>query len=147
MADLVRRSPGARYLGIERDPEFTGLLQQRFPGLVFVCADARDVASICRDVGCDRMRAVVSGLPFVRMRPADVTALLERTHALLGPDGIFRNFTYAHTLVTPGSVRLRRELKRIFDDYELRGPILRNLPPAVVMSARKRRACASRPSG
>ncbi len=138
IAALVRRSPGARYLGIERDGEFTSLLQQRFPGLVFVRGDAREVAPIAAEVGCTQPRVVLSGLPFNYMREAEVDALLQRTRELLVPGGLFRNFSYAHTLIVPGSLRLRRAMRRVFGNCVLSRPILRNLPPAIMMTSTRR---------
>jgi phosphatidylethanolamine/phosphatidyl-N-methylethanolamine N-methyltransferase len=129
-------APTARYLGIDREPGFHRILQQRFPKLHFHLGDVRDVEAMLAQHGLPRANVVVSGLPFAGMRAAEVTTLLDITQRVLAPGGVFRTFSYLHSWPTPGAIRLRRMLRERFPRYEQSPIVWRNLPPAYVLGGR-----------
>ena len=132
---LLDRTTGSGYLGIDRDPEFVAVLRARFPHLEFVEADADTLAAQLAARPHLRPRAVVSGLPLVAMPKPLVTAMLETIREALLPGGTFRTFSYAHTVVNPASWWLRRQMRAVFPHFVVRGPVVRNLPPALVFQA------------
>ena len=135
IVERLQQVPGSGYLGIDRDPDFVGFLRERHPQLEFVLADAGTLGEQLRARPALRPVAVVSGLPLVAMPPAVVDALLDAVQAALPPGGQFRTFSYLHTMANPASWRLRRLLRARFRSFEVRGPVLCNLPPAWVFAA------------
>ena len=81
--------------------------------------------------------AVVSGLPLVAMPRPLVTAMVDDIVRLLPPGGHFRTFTYLHSIVNPSQWWLRGLLSERFAHFRLQGPVVRNLPPALIFSATK----------
>jgi phosphatidylethanolamine/phosphatidyl-N-methylethanolamine N-methyltransferase len=135
--DRMRRiGIGVRYLGIEKDPGMHDFLRHRFPELDFVLGDARDIAEISARHGLPGAAAVISGLPLIFMDRASLRRIITSTGACLRPDGVFRTFSYAHSYPTRVAGELRELMTRCFEDYRLSAPVLRNLPPALVLSGR-----------
>jgi phosphatidylethanolamine/phosphatidyl-N-methylethanolamine N-methyltransferase len=134
---LDRRLPsGVLYLGIENDADFHRILKQRFPHLAFHLGSVEDVTRILRRYRLPRPKAIISGLPFVGMKPALMRRIVEATRQALRPDGVFRTFTYVNAYPLPGGRRLRVFMTEIFSDVRMSRPILRNVPPAIVFTAR-----------
>jgi phospholipid N-methyltransferase len=131
----VLNGAGARYLGIERDPVLHRILTQRFPRLQFHLGDAGHLPRILGERRLPPPRTILSGLPFRRMSEAETRALLEQVRAMLPPGGTFRTYAYLHTWPLPGWRRLRRLLGEVFRQVEKPRIVLRNLPPAVVLTA------------
>lgn len=130
-------SPGHRYLGIDRDPDFVAFLRRRHPHLEFVVADAAELPTLLAARPALRPTAVVSGLPLVAMPERVVAGLLDTIHGALPAGGHFRTFSYLHTTLNPASWRLRRDMRNRFAEFQVHGPILGNLPPALVFAARR----------
>ena len=137
---LLRGTQGVQYLGIERDPEFVELLRRKHPQRELVLADAGDLGVELALRPWLRPVAVISGLPLVSMPIPTVDRLLDAVLHALPTGGHFRTFSYLHTVVNPASWRLRRTLAERFGELRVTGPVLRNLPPALVFAARKTKA-------
>lgn len=130
--DLLRGQRFAHYLGIERDPEFVALLRKRFPDFEFCNADVASLGKLLEGRHDIDPVAAVCGLPLVSM-PVDVVDDLLRTVADLLPNGgVFRTFSYVHTMMNPASWSLRRRMRAIFRRFRVHGPVIRNMPPALV---------------
>jgi phospholipid N-methyltransferase len=128
-----RLPPGCRYLGIELDPGFHALLQERFPTLEFVCACACDVVELLRERGLPMPARIISGLPFASL-PEDVQDdVIRATVACLRDGGEFRTFQYVHAYGLSKARRFRRRMAERFDGFERLGPVVRNVPPAFVL--------------
>lgn len=132
---LLGEAGGGGYLGIDRDPEFLAVVRARFPQLEFVQADAGDMRQLVAARPHLRVKAVISGLPLVAMPKPTVLTMLHAVRVLLPAGGTFRTFSYAHTVVNPASWWLRRQLRDVFPEFVVRGPIVRNVPPALVFEA------------
>jgi phospholipid N-methyltransferase len=139
--EAVHRTPGVRYVGIEREASFCSILRQRFPGTEFVCAQVEDVAEIlaCRDLAAPQ--AILSGLPLILL--PSMLQILDRTAAALAPGGVFRTFSYLQSYPLPSAGRLRAAMAARFASFAVRGPILRNFPPAFVLEGRRAEAIDS----
>ena len=137
IAPLLAATERSGYLALDRDPEFIAVLRARFPELEFVQADAATLAAELAARPQLRPKVIVSGLPLVAMPKPVVEQLLAFAFELLPPGGTFRTFSYLHTVVNPASWWLRRRMREVFGDFRVRGPVLRNVPPALVFDARK----------
>jgi len=125
---------GVRYLGIERDTHFHQLLEERFPYLEFHHGSVVDVAEILRDRDLPKARAIISGLPFASL-PKDVQEAIARsTQEVLTEDGEFRTFQYVHAYGLPAARRFREVMDRLFGSCTRSQPVLRNVPPAYVLT-------------
>jgi len=135
-----------RYLGIEKDPGLYEFLRHRFPDLDFVLGDAMDIADICAAHCLPPAAVVISGLPLIFMDRVSLLRIFTSTGACLRPDGVFRTFSYAHSYPTRMAGELRELMNSCFEEYHLSAPVLRNLPPALVLSGRGPRVL-ERPAG
>jgi phospholipid N-methyltransferase len=123
-----------RYLGIEKDPGMHRFLERRFPDLDFVLGDAADVESICRSRGLPPAAAIISGLPLIFLDRPALETILAGTSQCLGPRGVFRTFSYLHSYPSRSAGELRTLMDQCFERFDLSNPVLRNLPPAFVLS-------------
>lgn len=127
------------YLGIEKDPGMYEFLVRRYPNLDFVLGDAADVAEICQARNLPRAAAVISGLPLIFLDRPELENILSGTARCLTPDGVFRTFSYVHSYPSSSAGELRDLMSLCFENYHLGTPVLRNLPPAFVLSGRSPR--------
>lgn len=134
----VERLRGAgvdlRYLGIEKDPGMFEFLVRRFPDLDFELGDAADVATLCQARKLPRAAAVISGLPLIFLERPALEGIFAGTAQSLTADGVFRTFSYVHSYPTRSAAELRELMAAYFDEYALGTPVLRNLPPAFVLT-------------
>lgn len=131
-----RMAPGAKLLALELNPRMAEGIAERFPDVDLIVDSAEHLRQHLDARGIDQVDAIVSGLPFA-LFPADVQIrILEAAHASLVPGGQFLSFTYYHSFAVPQGKRYFARLRRIFSDVE-REPVMRNIPPAFVLRARK----------
>lgn len=133
---MRRAGVDVRYLGIEKDPGMYQFLVRRFPDLDFVLGDAADVAAICETRNLPRASAVLSGLPLIFLDRPVLEAIFSGTAQCLTPDGEFRTFSYAHSYPTRRAAELRGLMEACFESWDLGTPVLRNVPPALVLTGR-----------
>lgn len=134
----------AAYLGIETDPRLVELLRSRYPALRLVHGSAEHMTDHLREAGLDSITAIISGLPFASL-PAPVQArIVDQLDALMIPGVTFRTFQYLHAWPLPSAARFRRQMAERFGPPRIIRPVARNLPPALVLSWR-RRAHAAQP--
>ncbi len=134
-----------RLLVLELNQTLHQHLQQRFPDIRVVCADARDLAFIVKQTGFDDdgpVNAVVSGLGLLSMRRSTQRAILESAFSVLAANGRFIQFTYGPT------VPIRKDVIDELDLSVRRASFtLWNVPPAavyVVTRAKSRRVAPAR---
>lgn len=124
----------SQYLGIEIEARFVALLEDRFPDLKFVHGSAVDAARIVENAGLGPIRAVLSGLPFASLPLAAQDGIVASLLAILEPGAIFRTFQYVHAFVLPKAVRFRERMGKLFGPHARSRVIVRNLPPACVLT-------------
>jgi phosphatidylethanolamine/phosphatidyl-N-methylethanolamine N-methyltransferase len=129
----ARLVPGMHYLGIERDPEFTRLLRQRYPQLKFHCGSVEDLPSVLAEHGLPRPDHIISGIPFASIPTAVGRKILESTRATLRPGGTFATFQYVHAYVFPNARALRLRMAELFGTRMQRSPCWRNIPPTYIL--------------
>jgi len=131
---LAQCLPADGYLGIEREPNFVRVLQQRFPQLQFIEGSAENAVTLHAQSGLGPVRAIICGLPFASLPPSVQDAVTDALDRLLQPGTIFRTFQYIHAYALPTAVRFRRRMKQIFGPHHRSQAVLRNLPPAYVLT-------------
>jgi len=119
-----------RLVLVEFDPAFCRLLAQRFAPARVVQGDAYDLPTTLADFAGRRIAAVVSSLPLLNQPPPLRAKLIADAFALMGPTGVFVQFTYGLKSPIPRQACVNK--------YAGHGsaPIWRNLPPARVWSYR-----------
>lgn len=135
MTGVVREHlpANARYLGVELEPKFHALLQQRFPGMDFHLGSAADLVSILQQRGLPKATRIVSGLPFASLPAKVQDGVVDAICACLLPHGDFRTFQYAHAYGMRAARRFRSIMSERFASFERIGPVFRNVPPAFVL--------------
>lgn len=132
-AALQERAPG-RHLAVELHDGLAAGLRERFPQVEVVTDTAQALPAILAERGVGCVDAVVSGLPWAAYAGGD----LPRTIAsVLGPHGVFTQFTYTWTRWAPPSRRQLAQLRAAFDELVLTRTIWANVPPALVYCARR----------
>ena len=129
---------GVHYLGIELNPKFHDLLERRFPAMTFHLGSAADVTAILDARGLPRPARILSGLPFASL-PDDVQSGVVDgiVDSLGGTTGEFRTFQYLHAYRLPKARNFRALMAKHFSHFERSRPILRNVPPAFVLTYRR----------
>ncbi len=134
---VARLHPGARVLAIDREPMFVERLRARWPQVECVCASAVALPALAAERGLLPIDHILSGLPFASL-PAPVTArILEGIEETLRSDGTFTTFQYVHAYRMRQAAVFRRELSARLGSEPERTLVLRNLPPAYVLTWRR----------
>jgi phosphatidylethanolamine/phosphatidyl-N-methylethanolamine N-methyltransferase len=119
-----------RLVLVEYDPGFCQMLERRFGGVRVIQGDAYDLPLTLASFAGQPIAAVVSSLPLLNQPPPRRTKLIADAFALMGPSGIFVQFTYGLQSPIPREACANR-----YSAVRSR-PILRNLPPAFVWTYR-----------
>ena len=115
---------------VEYDPGFCRLLRERFAPAMIIQGDAYDLPRTLAEWAGQPIGAVVSSLPLLNQPPERRAKLIGDAFALMGPSGLFVQFTYGLQSPIPPEVCANRYVA-------VRSrPILLNLPPARVWTYR-----------
>ena len=131
---LARGIPAERLLLVEYETKFCHLLAERYPTLKIVQGDAYGLkATLAKHVD-GQVATIVSSLPLLIRPERDRIELLHQAFDLMGPDGLFIQFTYGLT-VSPMPIHAHG----VGGAYVGKGsaPILLNIPPARVWRYRR----------
>lgn len=124
---LQRGVDPSRLVLVEYDEAFCRLLERRFPGVRVVQGDAYNLSSTLAGLLDAPVAAIVSSLPLLNRPEPDRIALLSDAFSLLGPSGVFVQFTYGMISPIP-----RRAAQSVAFTAEASQPVWLNLPPARV---------------
>ena len=132
ITDAVLRCgiPAKGLMAVELNPVLHRLMQQRFPQVHSVCADAQHVESVVLSTdgfGHDGVDAVCSSLGLLTMPHDRQYAIVAAAFRLLRPDGVFIQYTYGPRHPMAEVVRESLNLHCL-----ALGLAWRNLPPARV---------------
>jgi phospholipid N-methyltransferase len=111
---------------LERNEAFFDVLRRRFPRCTLVPADALHL----RQRFADSLRSfdfVVSGLPLLLFSPEQKRELVAQVFDVLGPGGVYQQFTYGPRCPLGRGIRDRLGLEKT-----LLGFAALNIPPAFV---------------
>jgi len=95
--------------------------------------EAQNLDQICEDLGIDSVDAIVSGLPLTSLPDSLSNEILDVTHDVLSPGGIYVQFTY-WTMTFFND--FKDDIRPVFGKPR-RTNVLLNLLPAVVYSVEK----------
>jgi phosphatidylethanolamine/phosphatidyl-N-methylethanolamine N-methyltransferase len=128
---LIQHGVEARRLVlVEFNPGFCRLLRSRFPLTRVIEGDAYDLPHTLSAFGDEQISAVVSSLPLLNQPPHRREKVLDDAFALMGPGGVFVQFTYGPASPVPTTSLAGRYTA-------LRSaPVWLNLPPARVWTYR-----------
>lgn len=132
---LERGIPLERLLLVEYETKFCRMLAERYPGVKIVQGDAYGLkATLAGHVESGGVATVVSSLPLLNRPERDRIELLHQAFELMGPDGLFIQFTYG-LAVSPMPIHAHG----VGGAYVGKGsaPILLNIPPARVWRYRR----------
>jgi phosphatidylethanolamine/phosphatidyl-N-methylethanolamine N-methyltransferase len=136
---LELRQRGIRYLGIELDPKFHHALSHRFTEMDFHLGSVEDIETILAERQLGKPKAIISSLPFASLPHAVQSNVVEGTYNVLRDDGEFRTFQYVLAYKLKSARRFRAMMEERFDGFSRSQPVLRNVPPAYVLSYSKSR--------
>jgi len=125
------------YLGIERNPRFTQILNRRFPDLNFVNGLAENGYHHHKEIGLPPPKLVVCSLPVTMWSNELQDPIIDVLDNLMNPGCILRSFQYVHSFVTPPAIRFRREMNMLLGPCQRSCVVLRNLPPAFILTWRR----------
>lgn len=122
------------YVGIEQSPEFTRILDRRFPDLNFINGLAEDGFDHYQELGFPPPKVIISGLPLAIWPNEQQDAIVKVLDNLMEPGCIFRTFLYVHSYVFSPAIRFRRKMNALCGPYYRSPIVLRNLPPAFILT-------------
>jgi len=139
--EIHRRLGGrGRHLAVEINPTMARAVATRCDGVEVIEGDAAALPELLAGRGVGAVDVVISGLPWA-VFPADhQRAVLDAVTTVLRPTGAFATFSYAHARVLPPARAFRRRLAAAFEEVVAGRTVWRNLPPALVLHARRPRA-------
>jgi phosphatidylethanolamine/phosphatidyl-N-methylethanolamine N-methyltransferase len=120
-----RARPGCRVIVLERDPDFSRLLRERFggrPDLEVVEGDVRDLAGMLADRGIAQADYIVSGLPVPSFSKDLRGSLFRVVGQVLRPEGTFNQITELPWVYLGFYRKHFEDVRFVFEP--------RNLPPA-----------------
>lgn len=127
---LANGVPRESLLLVEFEPSFCRLLEQRFAPVRVIEGDAYALNETLRHLRGEKIRAIVSSLPLLNQPEERRAQLIEQAFAIMGPAGIFVQFTYG------AKSPIDRETCAGRFSASVGAPIWRNLPPARVWTYR-----------
>jgi phosphatidylethanolamine/phosphatidyl-N-methylethanolamine N-methyltransferase len=138
IVERLRRD--TRFLAVDIDPAFVAQVQRRWPAVECVCASAEQLDLLAADRGMFPLDHIVSGLPFVSLPPPMTNKILESVTTALRPGGTFTTFQYLHGYGLPTAGSFRRGMSERMGHEAVTKMVLRNIPPAVVLTWTKSKA-------
>ncbi|CAM3302280.1 class I SAM-dependent methyltransferase [Stackebrandtia soli] len=132
-----RLGDGGSHVAVELNPEFAERLRRRFPNVDVVNDSATELVKILAERGRTGVDAVVSGLPFAAFPEQLQRDVLDAVVlSLRDSGGPFVTFNYVGAFSMPTARRFRGLLAERFAQIEISRPVLLNIPPAYVLTAR-----------
>jgi phospholipid N-methyltransferase len=134
----TRLADPSHYLGVELDTGFVAHLRERYPQLRFVHGSAEQADRFAADAGLDgSVAAILCGLPFASLPARVQDGVADALDRLMKPGVVFRTFQYVHAWPLPSAVRFRHRMNQLFGRCTVTGPVVRNVPPALILSWRR----------
>jgi phospholipid N-methyltransferase len=135
---LARTGRSGTLLAVDIDRTFVERLQRAWPEVDCVCASAETLPLLAAERGWTDVDHIVSGLPFAVLPAATTRAIVDGVEKLLRRGGTFTTFQYAHTFRLPPAASFRRQVSEHLACEPTSQFVVRNVPPALVLSWRRR---------
>ena len=122
------------YLGIEIDKRLAGLVQEKYPDLKILNADACSCTEVLKKMELGKVRYILSGIPFVSL-PKDVCEkIFAQIDGFMEKGCLFRTFQYVHGFYTPPAKRLRDYMTERYGPMDKSKIVFKNVPPAFTLT-------------
>lgn len=132
-----RLGPDTRFLAVDIDPAFVDQIRKRWPAIECICASAERLDELVAAREMLPIDHIVSGLPFVSLPPPMTKRILASVESVLRPGGSFTTFQYLHGYGLPQAVSFRRAMTERMGTQPTSRLVVRNVPPAVVLTWHK----------
>ncbi|WP_416986551.1 class I SAM-dependent methyltransferase [Streptomyces sp. T028] len=131
-----------RHIAVELNERLATRLVQRFHRVETVAGSAWELPRILADRDLRTADVVVSSLPWSAFTGPHGRALVPKIASVLSQSGAYTQFTYAWAHWAPPSRHRLAQLRQAFEEVVASRTVYRNLPPAMVYSARRSRVPA-----
>lgn len=128
---LERGIPAANLVVVELETNLHSYLSNRYPDVTVIQGDATRLGEIVARLPIDRVSAVISGLPMVRMPIEFKRAIVDQSFGVMPEGHAMLQYTYSPLAPVP--------VKAFGLEAELARYVLRNVPPAAVWRYRRRK--------
>jgi phosphatidylethanolamine/phosphatidyl-N-methylethanolamine N-methyltransferase len=135
---IARNGEGGKLLAVDVDRAFVDRIRGAWPGIDCVCASAEILPALAAERGWPNVDHIVSGLPFATLPPATTRLILDGVHQLLRIGGTFTTFQYVHAYRMQSAAAFRRELSARLGCQPTTQLVVRNVPPALVLTWHRR---------
>lgn len=132
-----RLGKDTRFLAVDIDPAFVSQIRKRWPDIECVCASAERLDDLVSARQMFPIDHIVSGLPFVSLPPPMTKQILQTVADVLKPGGTFTTFQYLHGYGLPQAGSFRRAMSAHMGSQPTVRLVVRNVPPALVLTWRK----------
>lgn len=137
--EIIRRAGAAgRLLAVDTNDSFVERIRRGWPQVDCVCASAETLPELTAELGWTEVDHIVSGLPFATLPTGTTRLILDGVRDTLRVGGTFTTFQYVHAYRLPPAVAFRRELSARLGSLPLSHLVVRNVPPARVLTWRRR---------
>ena len=136
---VARKGDGGALLAIDTSAAFVERLRRALPGVDVVCASAETLPALAAERGWHEVDHIVSGLPFAVLPAATTGLILDGVRQILRAGGTFTTFQYVHAYRLPPAAAFRRDLSRLLGCQPSSQIVVRNVPPALVLTWRRPR--------
>ena len=136
--EILAKNGGGDVLAVEVSRAFVDRLRRTLPGLDCVCASAEILPVLAAERGWPHVDHIVSGLPFATLPAATTRLILDGVQQVLRVGGTFTTFQYLHAYRVPPAAAFRRELSARLLSQPSSQLVVRNVPPALVLTWHRR---------
>ena len=134
---LAKAGESGALLAVDTDRAFVERIRRAWPEIDCVCASAETLPLLAAERGWTDVDHIVSGLPFAVLPAATTRLIIDGVHSVLRRGGTFTTFQYAHAFRFPAAVNFRRQLSARLGCEPTSQLVVRNVPPALVLSWRR----------
>lgn len=127
----------ALFFAVEINPGFVKMMRKRYPRVTVYQDSAANTRKYLEEHGRTSCDCIVSGLPWAAFPGELQDALLDAVVDVLEPGGRFATYTYFHAPATPAGKRFRKKLEKRMSVVGTLPLVWQNIPPALVIYARK----------
>jgi phosphatidylethanolamine/phosphatidyl-N-methylethanolamine N-methyltransferase len=135
---LARNGESGSFFAVDVNRAFVDRIRRAWPGIDCVCASAEILPALAAERGWPEVDHIVSGLPFATLPSATTRLILDGVQQVLRSGGTFTTFQYVHAYRVPSAAAFRRELSQRLGGEPSAQLVVRNVPPALVLTWHRR---------
>ncbi len=129
--------PGTRFLAIELNNDFAGIMARKLPAVETINRSVEDIEEICEERGIASIDCIICGLPWAAFSADLQHRLMNAVLSRMSAGGYFATFAYLQGTILPAGIRFQKLLRESFGEVRQSRTVWRNLPPAFVYQCRK----------